>query len=371
MAAQGLERVPWRPTGSHRGGPPLVFRFGCALVRTSSLFAADRLQLRLPGWWAPLLGQSSAPAGGSGLLIVAIVLIAAVAALLAFRWHPAVERSARRARRRGRADRARRLLGARLDRTWPASRSVRLARAFNEMSARLAHGRRGPPRVPRRRRPRAAHAAVDHLRPARGDRGRRLPGRRGASRAHPRPDRLLEQLIDDMRTVALAEAGGLTLKLAPTDLARRSTTRSPASRDRRRRTAFAWAPTTRPGCPRRWPTSRASARSSPTCCRTRCATRRRAATSPSRRGREGADGVEVAVRDEGAGIAAGAAADRLRPLREESQALAAAASGSAICRDLVEAHGGGSGSKLLRRGHDRDVHVAGGCKLESRRSERE
>ena len=100
------------------------------------------------------------------------------------------------------------------------TRPVRsLARAFNGMSAPPRGPRPAAADIPGRRGARTAHATVRDRRPARGIEDGALPGGRRAPRAHPRPVKALDKLIDDLRTVALAEAGSLPLNRRPTDLA--------------------------------------------------------------------------------------------------------------------------------------------------------
>ena len=99
------------------------------------------------------------------------------------------------------------------------------SRARPRAGPRLRHDGR-PPRdrrapaahAARRRQPRAADAARGHHGQPRGDPRRRLPGRRGAPRRRSSTRRASSaRLIDDLRTLALSEAGTLALHREPTD----------------------------------------------------------------------------------------------------------------------------------------------------------
>jgi two-component system sensor histidine kinase BaeS len=206
---RGYRGGPWR----HRGGPPFVFRLGCA-VFVLALFLL--IAFSALAWLVGIvLGRVASPASGNGLL-VALLVVAVIAALVAFRGvrrlSAPLDELADAAERIERGDYSARV-------TVSGPRRLRaLARAFNDMSARLAsvdEGRRAFLAD-------AAHELRTPLSIISGQLEAIEDGIYPADAAHLAPIHeqiaVLEQLIDDMRTVALAEAGALTLKLAPTDL---------------------------------------------------------------------------------------------------------------------------------------------------------
>jgi len=194
----------WR----HRRRP-----FGCFLI-VFLLFAAATLTAAV---WAAaaLIGVVSAPpivlVGG---LIVTVLV--ALGALTTFRFirgsSAAIDRLAVAAERIERGD-----YSTRVEESGPPP--VRsLSRAFNQMSERLAV-------LESSRRTFLADVAHELRTPLSIIEGQIEAIEDGiypADAAHLAPIhdqiRALEKLIDDMRTVALAEAGGLTLTLEPTDL---------------------------------------------------------------------------------------------------------------------------------------------------------
>ena len=111
-------------------------------------------------------------------------------------------------------------IGARV-RGAARARCGRLARAFNAMSARLERDASRAATAPGRCQPRAAHAA---------DASSRATSRRSwtastrPTAAHLEPileeTHLLERLIEDLRTLSLAETGRPAASREPTDLAR-------------------------------------------------------------------------------------------------------------------------------------------------------
>jgi two-component system sensor histidine kinase BaeS len=162
-----------------------------------------------------VLGQFAAPASGNGLL-VAVLLVAILAVWFAFRGvsrlSAPLDDLADAAERIERGD-----YSARVAASGPR-RLRALARAFNDMSARLAavdEGRRDFLAD-------AAHELRTPLSIISGQLEAIEDGIYPADAEHLAPVHeqvlVLEQLIEDMRTVALAEAGALTLKLAPTDI---------------------------------------------------------------------------------------------------------------------------------------------------------
>ena len=205
----GYGRGPWR----HRGGPPLVLRFGCAIFFLALfLVVAFSALVWVVG---SVLGRIASPPQGNGLLI-GLLIVAVVAALLAFRgvrrMSAPLDELADAADRIERGD-----YSARVTPSGPA-RMRSLARAFNDMSARLAA-------VDENRRAFLADAAHELRTPLSiiaGQIEAIEDGLYPADAEHLAPIheqlRTLEQLIDDLRTVALAEAGALSLKLQPTDL---------------------------------------------------------------------------------------------------------------------------------------------------------
>ena len=150
-----------------------------------------------------------------------------------------------------------------------------LAYAFNAMTERLAH-------ADRQRRDLMADVAHELRTPLSVLQGR-LEGLLDG--VYPRDDRqlaslleetqVLSRLIEDLRTLALDDAGALRLEREPTDLVGlvRDTVRGFEPEAARHGVTL----TVTPGSPtRNWSSMRcASARCSRTCCRTRCGTRRR------------------------------------------------------------------------------------------------
>src|SRR4051794_39193277 len=221
------EEEPWPPSGmsAYRGGPwgrggwgrrhgrPLALRFGCALI-VLALLVGGTLAL-LVSVVSALLGHTGAPPIGLAFLVVLLVLTV----LVAFgavrgvaRMSAPLDEMADAAERIERGD-----YSTRVAETGPRRMRV-LARAFNEMSARLATvdaGRRAfladaahELRTPLSIISGQLEAIGDGLYPADGEH---------LAPVHEQL-RVLEQLIDDMRTVALAEAGALPLNLQPVDI---------------------------------------------------------------------------------------------------------------------------------------------------------
>jgi signal transduction histidine kinase len=191
----------------------LFFRFGCSiLVLAIFLVVAFSALAAVVG---SVVGAITSPPSGNGPLVVLVVL-SLVAAFIAFRGvrrlSEPLEELADAAERIERGD-----YSARVDVRGP--RRLRgLARAFNDMSARLET-------VDRDRRAFLADAAHELRTPLSIIAGQLEAIESGvypADADHLAPVReqigVLEQLIDDMRTVALAEAGALELKLRPTDV---------------------------------------------------------------------------------------------------------------------------------------------------------
>ena len=205
---------PWGWHGhGHRGWRDGRRPFGCVLV-VFVLFAAVALTSAVTALGA-IAGVISAPQPVLILGIVTTILLGA-AAIGLFRFirrsSVSIDELAAAAERVERGD-----YGARVDERGP--RPVRsLARAFNQMSARLGaidKGRRSFLAD-------AAHELRTPLAIIKGQIEAIEDGVYPADAEHLAPIhdqiRALEKLIDDMRTVALAESGGLTLEPQPSDL---------------------------------------------------------------------------------------------------------------------------------------------------------
>ncbi len=205
----GHSRGRWR----RRAGPPLVMRIGCALI-VFALLAGLAVNVLI--WLvAALFGSVAAPPSGLAILI-ALLVVAFVAASIALRGvqrlSAPLDDLSDAAERIERGD-----YSVRVPVSGPA-RMRSLATAFNDMSARLAavdEGRRAFLAD-------AAHELRTPLSIISGQLEAIEEGIYPADSEHLAPIhdqiRALEKLIDDMRTVALAEAGGLTLDRQPTDL---------------------------------------------------------------------------------------------------------------------------------------------------------
>ena len=191
-----------------------------------------------------------------------------------------------------------------------------LARAFNAMTERLAH-------ADRQRRDLMADVAHELRTPLAVVQGR-LEGLLDG--VYPRDDRqlaalleetqVLSRLIEDLRTLALADAGALRLEREPTDLV------APGPRRGARLRARGGAPPgdadgdgrSRPRRGRSTSTRCASGRCCRTCWRTPCAIRRPAAAIAVSVAAAGAAAVAVAVANAGDGIAARGRGAHFRPV---------------------------------------------------------
>jgi two-component system sensor histidine kinase BaeS len=299
------------------------------------LFAAVALTSAVTALGA-IAGVISAPQPVLILGIVTTILLgAATSGLFRFirRSSVSIDELAAAAERVERGD-----YGARVDERGP--RPVRsLARAFNQMSARLGaidEGRRSFLAD-------AAHELRTPLAIIKGQIEAIEDGVYPADAEHLAPihDQIqaLEKLIEDMRTVALAEGGGLTLDVRPTDL-------SEVIDD----ACAAFAPAAEaasvrlsaeiPGTLPRAMVDEARVRQILANLLTNGLrhTPRGGEITVSARARD-AQWIEVCVRDTGTGIA-----PELLPTVFERFTRDDASPGSglglAICRDLVEAHGG-------------------------------
>ncbi len=203
----------WGDGRSHGPWGPRRRPFGCFLI-VFLLFAAATLTAAV---WAlaALVGLVSAPplVIVGGLLVTVLVALGAIGTFRVIRGSSAaIDRLAIAAEHVERGD-----YSTRVEESGPPP--VRsLARAFNQMSARLATLESGR----RTFLADVAHELRTPLSIIEGQIEAIEDGLYPADAAHLAPIRdqlrALEKLIDDMRTVALAEAGGLTLTLRPTDL---------------------------------------------------------------------------------------------------------------------------------------------------------
>lgn len=203
----------WRHGSSWRGGRGRR-PFGCLLIIPILLVAG----LLTSAVWAlaAIAGVVSAPpiVVFGGLVVTVIFLVAASTAFAAIRRMSApIDDLSAAAERIERGDYSTRVEERG---SYPMQG---LVRAFNQMSGRLAtldQGRRSFLAD-------VAHELRTPLSVIEGQLEAIEDGVYPADAEHLAPIReqirTLEKLIEDMRTVALAEAGGLTLKLAPTDLA--------------------------------------------------------------------------------------------------------------------------------------------------------
>jgi two-component system, OmpR family, sensor histidine kinase BaeS len=211
---RGYRGGPWGRGGwERRHGPPLLLRFGCALIVLAVLVGGTLAVLG--SVVSSVLGNTGAPPIGVGFLVVLFVLTLLVAfgAVRGFaRMSAPLDEMADAAERIERGD-----YTTRVSEAGPRRMRV-LARAFNEMSGRLAT-------TDRERRAFLADAAHE-LRTPLSIIGAQLEaiedGLYPADAEHLAPVheqlQVLEQLIDDMRTVALADAGALPLNIQPIDL---------------------------------------------------------------------------------------------------------------------------------------------------------
>ncbi|HUP54642.1 MAG TPA: ATP-binding protein [Methylomirabilota bacterium] len=205
---------PWPPVR----GPRRWRRFGCLF---GVLFVAGVLGLFSLG--LAVVGQVAAAPGPFGWLIRGASLVVAIALVVA------VVRTARTVRRAGTlldalVDQAARVEAgdytARVELGRPAPRPVRdLARGFNTMAARLE----ADERLRRDLIADVTHELRTPLAVVQGSLEAILDGVHPADEAHLgailEETRVLARLVDDLRTVALSEAGTLSLHREQTDLA--------------------------------------------------------------------------------------------------------------------------------------------------------
>jgi len=191
----------------------MLFRLGCALVVLVVLVAVVfNVFIWIFATVTGLFGSPTLPVGA----LVGVLLGTAIALYFAFRglrrMSAPLEEMADAAERIERGD-----YSARVDVSGPARMRV-LARTFNDMSERLAS-------VDERRRAFLADASHELRTPLSiiaGQLEAIEDGLYPADAEHLGPIRqqlkTLDKLIEDMRTVALAESGALSLNLQPTDI---------------------------------------------------------------------------------------------------------------------------------------------------------
>ena len=335
-------RPPWWPDNEH--WPPSNWRdgrrhgprpFGCFFLVLILLVAG----LLTAAVWslAALVGLVSAPSivVFGGLAVTVLFLVAAGAAFRVFRRAAApIDDLSAAAERIERGD-----YSPRVEERGP--RSVRgLVRAFNQMSGRLGaldEGRRTFLAD-------VAHELRTPLSVIEGQLEAIEDGVYPADAEHLAPIReqirTLEKLIEDMRVVALAEAGGLTLKLAQTDLGDLITDQLAAFSAQAGATDVALVPEIAADLPRAMADEQRvrqvlanllanSLRHTPAGGRVTVSAR---ASGDER-------WLEVEVADTGSGIAPDLlprAFDRF----VKGEGSMGSGLGLAICRDVVEAHGG-------------------------------
>ena len=327
----GYRRGPWR----HRGGPPFVFRFGCAIFFLA-LFVVVAVSALV---WVvgSVLGRIASPPQGNGLLI-GLLVVAVVAALLAFRgvrrMSAPLDELADAADRIERGD-----YSARVTPTGPP-RMRSLARAFNDMSAKLAavdEGRRAFLAD-------AAHELRTPLSIIAGQIEAVEDGLYPADAEHLAPIheqlRTLEQLIEDLRTVALADAGALSLRLQPTDLGASIDHALAAFGGQAAAAGVTITADYPPGLPKaRADEQRVGQVLSNLLSNALRHSPQGGHVTVSARMGDAAGTVEVSVRDEGPGMTDDVRAQAFDRFVKEPGS-AGSGLGLAICRDLVEAHGG-------------------------------
>ena len=321
---------PWR-----RGGPPMFLRFGCAIF----FFAAFVIIALSALVWVigAVVGRFASPPAGNGLLI-GVLIVAVIAAVLAFRavrrMSAPLDELADAAERIERGD-----YSARVTVAGPA-RMRSLARAFNDMSERLAS-------VDERRRAFLADAAHELRTPLSiiaGQVEAIEDGLYPADAAHLAPVheqlKILEQLIEDMRTVALADAGALVLNLQPTDIGASIDHAVAAFQTQATAPGVTLGTDYPPGIPKAMADEQRlgqvfanllsnSLRHTPSGGHV---------TVSARRAEDGST-IELSVRDDGQGISADML-PRVFDRFAKDQDSSGSGLGLAICKDLVEAMGG-------------------------------
>jgi signal transduction histidine kinase len=344
MTRHGLprHRPPWWPDTEQ--WPPSKWRerrrhgprpFGCFFLVLILLVAG----LLTAAVWAlaALVGLVSAPSivVVGGLVVTVLFLVAAGAAFRAFsRVTAPIDDLSAAADRIERGDYSTRV-------EERGSQSMQgLVRAFNQMSGRLQSLDQGR----RTFLADVAHELRTPLSVITGQLEAIEDGVYPADAEHLEPIReqikSLEKLIDDMRTVALAEAGGLTLNLAPTDLTDLLTDQIAAFSAQAGAAVITLVPEIAAGLPHAMadePRVRQvvanllanALRHTPAGGRV---------TVSARASTEG-DSLTVDVADTGRGIAPDLL-PRVFDRFVKGEGSAGSGLGLAICRDIIEAHGG-------------------------------
>jgi signal transduction histidine kinase len=210
---------PWWPEGEEwppqhwqrRRRPPFFVRLGCTFVLLF-VFAAFALTGLVALVDALVSGTANVTIGAIAAFVIGAIVASALALRGVRRMSAPLEDLADAAERIERGDYSTRVT------VRGPGRIRSLARAFNDMSQRLES-------ADERRRAFLADAAHELRTPLSIIAGQIEAIEDGvypADAQHLAPVheqlRVLEQLIDDMRTVSLAESGALQLKLQPTDL---------------------------------------------------------------------------------------------------------------------------------------------------------
>ena len=309
--------------------------FGCLFIIPILLVAG----LLTSAVWAlaALVGIVSAPSIVlvGGLIVTAVFLIAASTAFAAIRRMSApIDDLSAAAERIERGDYSTRVEERG---SYPMQN---LVRAFNQMSGRLQSLDQGR----RTFLADVAHELRTPLSVITGQLEAIEDGVYPADAKHLEPIReqikTLEKLIDDMRTVALAEAGGLTLNLAPTDLAALLTDQLAAFSAQAGAADVKFVPDIGAGLPRAMADEQRvrqvvanlltnALRHTPA--GGRVTVRARAATNGAT--------LSVEVADTGRGIAPDLL-PRVFDRFVKEPGSAGSGLGLAICRDIVQAHGG-------------------------------
>jgi len=310
----------------------MLFRFGCALIALLVLVAiVFNLFIWIFATVNGLFGSPTLPVGA----LVGVLFGTAIALYFAFRglrrMSLPLEEMADAAERIERGD-----YSARVDVSGPARLRV-LARTFNDMSERLAS-------VDERRRAFLADASHELRTPLSiisGQLEEIEAGLYPADAEHLAPIhqqlKTLDKLIDDMRTVALAESGALSLNVQPTDLGVAIDHSVAAFQPE----ASAAGVTLTADYPRGLPKANADELRVGQVLANLIsnAIRHTAAGGHVSVSAKAGTQIEVSVRDEGQGIPRDLL-PRVFDRFAKEPGSAGSGLGLAICRDLVEAHGG-------------------------------